>query len=583
MKKQKRVSLSLKMNLLIIFIILLVSVGLVGISYHVHSQKIASFYYAQAEHAAQAAKDMIIHEFVEHLKEEITSEEFQKIRAEALAANDEEIIRNWMLSRPSCLDTRQSETFVTDIIMYGGNAEDISLYSEYESLIGNLEDTIALFDINYAYIGVFSEDRLIIIADPSEPLFSIGTPAQEQDDFKQYYDDKFVPSTIYYMKEYGWLCSSYIVLDEINEGQKLGFVGVDIEMDDIVRSQQKFLVNSAVYVILFTTAATLVSIYLMNLTTVKPLQQLAQATKGFADDDDELTRNDVIQLPIRSNDEIGDLYEQIRAMQTRIIDYTGHITQITAERERAGTELRMAENIQRSQLPDTFPAFPNRTEFDLYASMTPTREVGGDFYDFFLLDDNHLALVIADVSDKGVPAALFMMSSKMLINYRAHQGGTPAEILTEVNAQICKNNRSKMFVTVWMGILDLTTGVMKCTNAGHEYPVLRGSDGVFRIFRDKHKLVIGGLPHTKYEDYELKLEPGDAIFVYTDGVPEANNAAGEQYGMERMEKALNRSPLESPERILEQVRADVDSFADGTKQFDDLTMLCLEYKGNNRR
>ena len=583
MKKQKRVSLSLKMNLLIIFIILLVSVGLVGISYHVHSQKIASFYYAQAEHAAQAAKDMIIHEFVEHLKEEITSEEFQKIRAEALAANDEEIIRNWMLSRPSCLDTRQSETFVTDIIMYGGNAEDISLYSEYESLIGNLEDTIALFDINYAYIGVFSEDRLIIIADPSEPLFSIGTPAQEQDDFKQYYDDKFVPSTIYYMKEYGWLCSSYIVLDEINEGQKLGFVGVDIEMDDIVRSQQKFLVNSAVYVILFTTAATLVSIYLMNLTTVKPLQQLAQATKGFADDDDELTRNDVIQLPIRSNDEIGDLYEQIRAMQTRIIDYTGHITQITAERERAGTELRMAENIQRSQLPDTFPAFPNRTEFDLYASMTPTREVGGDFYDFFLLDDNHLALVIADVSDKGVPAALFMMSSKMLINYRAHQGGTPAEILTEVNAQICKNNRSKMFVTVWMGILDLTTGVMKCTNAGHEYPVLRGSDGVFRIFRDKHKLVIGGLPHTKYEDYELKLEPGDAIFVYTDGVPEANNAAGEQYGMERMEKALNRSPLESPERILEQVRADVDSFVDGTKQFDDLTMLCLEYKGNNRR
>ena len=140
-----------------------------------------------------------------------------------------------------------------------------------------------------------------------------------------------------------------------------------------------------------------------------------------------------------------------------------------------------------------------------------------------------------------------------------------------------------MFVTVWMGILDLTTGVMKCTNAGHEYPVLRGSDGVFRIFRDKHKLVIGGLPHTKYEDYELKLEPGDAIFVYTDGVPEANNAAGEQYGMERMEKALNRSPLESPERILEQVRADVDSFVDGTKQFDDLTMLCLEYKGNNRR
>ena len=288
----------------------------------------------------------------------------------------------------------------------------------------------------------------------------------------------------------------------------------------------------------------------------------------------------MIRLPIRSRDEIGDLYREIQSMQNRIVDYTDHITQITAEKERIGTELRMATAIQASMLPNIFPAFPEREEFDLYASMDPAKEVGGDFYDFFMIDDDHLCLLIADVSDKGVPAALFMMSSKILINYRAQQGGTPGEILTAVNAQICKSNKSKMFVTVWLAILNVKTGRMICTNAGHEYPAIRGSDGVFRIFHDKHGLVVGGFAKSKYKDYELTLAPGDAVFVYTDGVPEANNAAGEFYGMERMEAALNRAAKETPQGILTCVKTDVDQFVNGAKQFDDLTMLCLEYRGS---
>ena len=210
--------------------------------------------------------------------------------------------------------------------------------------------------------------------------------------------------------------------------------------------------------------------------------------------------------------------------------------------------------------------------------MTPAREVGGDFYDFFMTDDEHLAVLIADVSDKGIPAALFMMSSKILINYRTRQGGTPAEILADVNAQICRDNSSKMFVTVWMGILDLTTGVMTCANAGHEFPFIRSTNGTFHMIRDKHGLVIGALEKTKYTDYELKLEPGDAVFVYTDGVPEANNANEELYGIKRLEASLNRLSDSSPQFILEQVKADVDAFVDDAKQFDDLTMLCVEFR-----
>ena len=243
------------------------------------------------------------------------------------------------------------------------------------------------------------------------------------------------------------------------------------------------------------------------------------------------------------------------------------------------TELNVAAEIQESMLPHVFPPFPERHEFELYASMDPAREVGGDFYDFLMIDDNHLAILIADVSDKGVPASLFMMSTKNLINYRARQGGTPAEILADVNAHISSENESNMFVTVWMGILDLSTGILTCTNAGHEYPAICGEDGVFRIFRDKHGLMIGAMPKAKYQNYEMTMTPGSKIFVYTDGVPEANNPKEELYGLNRLETALNHTADKSPKDILDAIQADVDTFVNGAKQFDDLTMLCLEYKG----
>ncbi len=243
------------------------------------------------------------------------------------------------------------------------------------------------------------------------------------------------------------------------------------------------------------------------------------------------------------------------------------------------TELRMANNIQAAMIPHIFPAFPDRPEISLYASMNPARDVGGDFYDFFLIDDEHLAFLIADVSDKGVPAALFMMAAKILINYRARKGGTPAEILTDINEQIVRDNESKMFVTIWMGILNVNSGLLTCSNAGHEYPAVCTADRMFRIFRDKHGLCVGAMKNIRYRDYELHLNPGDKIFVYTDGVPDANDSAGQFYGLERLEATLNRLSGENPENILHGILKDVDAFTKGAAQFDDLTMLCLEYKG----
>ena len=246
---------------------------------------------------------------------------------------------------------------------------------------------------------------------------------------------------------------------------------------------------------------------------------------------------------------------------------------------RIGAELSLATNIQTSMLPHIFPAFPMRSEFDIYASMDPAKEVGGDFYDYFLIDDDHLGMVIADVSGKGVPAALFMMASKIILQSVAVMGYSPAEVLQRANDAICSNNEAEMFVTVWLGILELSTGKLTAANAGHEYPAFRQPGGKFELYKDKHGFVIGGMEGVKYREYELMLEPGARLFVYTDGVPEATNAEKELFGAERMVRALNENADAAPVEILRGMRGAVDAFVRDAEQFDDLTMLCLEYKG----
>ena len=250
-----------------------------------------------------------------------------------------------------------------------------------------------------------------------------------------------------------------------------------------------------------------------------------------------------------------------------------------AERERINNELTLATQIQADMLPNIFPAFPDRKDFSIYASMTPAKAVGGDFYDFFLIDDDHLCMVMADVSGKGVPAALFMMASKIILANNAMMGKSPAQVLADTNTSICSNNRQEMFVTVWLGILELSTGRLIAANAGHEYPALKKPDGRFALLKDKHGFVIGGMEGMKYKEYELMLEPNSKLFLYTDGIPEATDAQEELFGTERMLEALNTDPGAAPEQILQHVRAAVDSFVNDAEQFDDLTMLCLEYKG----
>ena len=308
---------------------------------------------------------------------------------------------------------------------------------------------------------------------------------------------------------------------------------------------------------------------------VRPVERMTKRINALSDGDTAFEMEDAY----RTGDEIEILAESFATLSRRTRDYIAQITRVTAEKERIGTELSLATRIQASMVPSIFPPYPDRAEFDIYASMDPAREVGGDFYDFFLVDDDHLCMVIADVSGKGVPAALFMMASKIILANNAMMGKSPAQILTDTNRAICSNNSEEMFVTVWLGILEISTGRLTAANAGHEFPALRRADGGFELFRDRHGFVIGGMDGVSYKEYELQLRPGDKLFVYTDGVPEATDAGGGMFGKDRMLSALNRDAAGTPEQILNNVREAVDEFVWEAEQFDDLTMLCLEYRG----
>lgn len=254
----------------------------------------------------------------------------------------------------------------------------------------------------------------------------------------------------------------------------------------------------------------------------------------------------------------------------------------SADKQQIASELSVATHIQTSMLPRIFPAFPAQKEFDIYAMTNPAKEVGGDFYDFFLVDDDHLAVVVADVSGKGIPAALFMVIAKTLIKDHAQRGTSPDVVFTEVNRLLCEANDEGMFVTAWLGVLELSTGHLSYVNAGHNPPLLRRAGGGYDYLRTRSGFVLAGVEETRYRSCSLELAPGDALFLYTDGVTEATDAEKQLYGEERLAAALNSHKDYAPKELLSAVRDDVEAFVGQAPQFDDITVLSLCYYGQTQ-
>ncbi|MBQ7718616.1 MAG: SpoIIE family protein phosphatase [Clostridia bacterium] len=365
-----------------------------------------------------------------------------------------------------------------------------------------------------------------------------------------------------------------------SDGKVKAILCVQRPMEQLMTGIRAYLRSVSITMIILAVLASVTAAIYLRRHFVTPVKKISAEAERFASENliaDENALKDISKI-----NEISVLASSIEKMEADTVRHIDNITAITADKERMGTELSIATKIQEGSIPSVFPPYPDRKEFDIYASMTPAKEVGGDFYDFFLIDDDHLALVMADVSGKGVPAALFMMVTKILISEIAKTGVSTNEVLSVVNKRICEHNKAGMFVTVWLGILEISTGILRASNAGHEYPVIKRADGKFELFKDKHGFVVGGMEGIKYKEYELKLSKGDSIFLYTDGVTEATNANSELFGNDRLVSALNENGNCTPEELLGCVKNSIDKFVGEAPQFDDITMMSLQYFGGSK-
>ena len=359
-----------------------------------------------------------------------------------------------------------------------------------------------------------------------------------------------------------------------SSGKIVALLGVEKAMTALENARRTYVWNVMGITVLAVALFLLAYIGFLRREVVSPILTIAGEARRFAED--SVARLDLLEQ-VRKKDEIGALARAIGKMETDIVQYVENLTAVTAEKERIGAELNVATQIQADMLPRIFPAFPERPEFDIYASMTPAKEVGGDFYDFFLMDDDHLALVIADVSGKGVPAALFMVIAKTLIKNHAQNRETPGEVFTQTNAQLCEGNDAGLFVTAWMGVLEISTGKFVYVNAGHNPPLLKRAGGQYEWLKSRPGFVLAGMEGIRYRENTLELMPGDTLYLYTDGVTEATSSAQELYGEERLQAALNEASELPVSQLLPRIKNCIDTFVGDAEQFDDITMLGLQY------
>ena len=366
------------------------------------------------------------------------------------------------------------------------------------------------------------------------------------------------------------------------DGTTLCYVEVAFNWDELIHTTLTTIVRRTVQVLSIVFAfGFFLLLVVQGIWMIRRISQIQRAVEGYGRNKDsgEVAERLRRRMQVKRKDELDDLATTFVTLTQDIDGYLSEIEAEAIEKEHAKAELSMAASIQEGQLPRIFPPYPDRSEFSLYASMEPAKEVGGDFYDFFLMDPDHLVLVIADVSDKGVPAALFMMTAKTLIKSVIRSVRSPGEAMEHVNRELYEANAAQMFVTVWLGVLTISTGELVSVNAGHEKPVFYRAGEGWDLERVPHDMALAMLDDLTFTEQKTKLNPGDALFVYTDGVVEATSEEEKLFGSERMLSALQEAADAEPEEIISHMKNAIHGFVKEAEQFDDTTMLCLRYSG----
>ena len=555
-----KVSLKVKMVGVVLFFTILLSGTIVSISYNIYKNAFMDQYESIATSIAKSTASIVDREQLQVLINELQLA-YDKIYEKFDGIPDHESNIDWAA--------------------YYEEFAYISEMQEYQNLLNVLmqlkedHDVLSLY-LGYSDISLMKDLYLVDASDePCVPgdFDEISEETLEQMKNGTYEYGVFITN----YPEYGWLCSAAAPIVAA-DGSIIGTALVDISMNGIMAEIQNFL-----YLLLGLTGAMTVAIIFvilrfMNKAVLRPIEQLSDAAGAFVSNKKEnmdSENSEISKLEIKTNDEIEMLSDSIKKMEKDLNIYITELTEVTAEKERIGAELDVAKDIQASMLPWEFP---EREEFEICAYMTPAKQVGGDFYDFFMVDETHLAIVIADVSGKGVPAALFMVIAKTLIKDHTTPECDLGAIFTKVNNLLCESNSEEMFVTAFEGVLDLVTGEFRFVNAGHETPYICKHDGNFEPYPIRAGFVLAGMEGIRYRGGSMMLEEGDMIFQYTDGVTEATSISKELYGDERLHHILQANKDKNTSEILTAVKGDIDKFQGEADQFDDITMLCLKFK-----
>jgi len=462
-------------------------------------------------------------------------------------------------------------------------AETLERDERYDAIESELDTIRRSLGVKYLYVRVPVSDTEYMY------LFDVYDPEEDGEDtylgMRGDYDEHFEAVKLAMStgeptrqlnvthSKYGHLASAYVPILRRDTGIPFAYVGVDISMDYVLRFLMQYFA-----VIAFAAAAVMALCFTALFFLVR--RSVADPIKAIAEKTGEFTRNvndvNFKELQIGSNDEIGDLSASVNVMFGEIRSFTVRLAEETARRARIQSELDMAKTIQESVLPRVFPPFPDFPGAAVFAGMTPAKEVGGDFYDFFVVGEDKLAVVIADVSGKGVPAALFMMVARTLIKTRALAGDDLHELLAAVNNQLCQNNDAGMFVTAFVGILDTKLDTLRYANAGHTPPVLlRGGQALWLPIKPSPAL--GCFENADFAVQETKFGEGNLLLLYTDGVTEATDEEEEFFGDERLMDLMAEKAKSAilPEDLIQAVSAAIEQFAGGAEQADDITMLAV--------
>ena len=553
-RKKRHRRLSLRMFKVITWMVFIATLlGIVNST--VHSTYILfRDWIVQGETVAQSAAGAIDHEKAKQLSDAILSKQAESLRADA--ASDEayaDALRAYLdsegltesMNRLTSLLTRVEQTALTDEAMLFSCNENscrcVAASEEKQSALGSTKDM-----------------KVAPVSAGSDIIYAI---TEEEDGTPKIY--------------------SFVPLEEGTAEYEMLYVGCARNVRPLLKEAGGYILNMGSYLLAVTAICALLGFLLTRQMFAAPILKVKKAAEEFRASNSVDQSAKPIRPNVKTRDEIEDLSDSLYDLETSVVETQEKLREEYIEKGRISEQLSIASGIQNGVLPTDFP---KNTQYELYALMHPARQVGGDFYDFFLTDDKeHLVMVIGDVSDKGIPAALFMMAGKTTVRSVVMNERDPAKVLVQVNNTLYEQNPMSMFITIWIGILNLNTGVMNTASAGHEYPFMALEGRPFEQINDIHGLVVGELPNMKYKTCTYQLHKGDRVFVYTDGATDAMNTAEEQIGTKQLlEIVQSEAHNETAKDLSLAVKERIDTFSEGMAQFDDITILSLTWFGPSK-